>query len=165
MIITSFEDRNRFLWISTEQGVYRYDGENLVLYLRLAMTESSGQILEDHKGQIWITTGKNNDGIYIINQKAGVAKHLTVSGGLFSNINLRMTTDPKGRIWISSGSDQDSSETGINIIDENSNTIRRFGQAQGLSVSNTLRVYSDNENKIWITSATAGINIIDLEKR
>jgi signal transduction histidine kinase/ligand-binding sensor domain-containing protein len=157
-----FEDRNGFLWIATDQGLYRYDGENFLLYFRDFLPSVIYRIVEDNRGNIWLGTIGNSanqegNGLFVINTKAGIVKHLTVSQGLSGNTIRRMLSDNEGRIWISTQVED------VNIIDENTNTIKYFDRAQGLSNKLARGIIQDGKNNIWIATLGGGINIIDLK--
>jgi signal transduction histidine kinase/ligand-binding sensor domain-containing protein len=151
-----FEDSKGFLWISDQQGLYRYDGENLLLYLP-GWSAVSRSFAEDSKGQIWIATA--NSGIYVINQESAIVKHLTVSGGLISNNTGKAIIDKQDRIWVTCF--PDNPEAWLGVIDEDQNTIKRFGFPQGLSGDVPLRIMQDDQNNIWISTNNGGVNIVD----
>ena len=44
------EDKSGFLWIATDQRVYRYDGENLLLYFRDSRIQWISSMLKTNKG-------------------------------------------------------------------------------------------------------------------
>jgi len=159
-----FQDSNGFLWISDEQGLYKYDGENLLLYLRgwSAVSQSIVSIAEDSRGQIWIAT--LDSGLYVINQRSAVVKHLTVTGGLISNRTFRAIVDKQDRIWVSCAPDNpDGTDGGVCVIDEGQNTIKRLGVGQGLSHYTPNRMMQDDHDNIWILTFFGGVNIIDLK--
>jgi hypothetical protein len=157
-----FEDKAGFLWIATDKGLYRYDGENLVLYIHLAGDYNIYSILEDMRGQIWLGTsglgGSAGVGMLTIDPKAGIIKHLTTANSFFGKGGaIRMLLDDKGRIWITTRSG------GVNIIDENSHTIRQLARAQGLSDIFAFGILQDDKNNIWISTFRNGLNILDFK--
>ena len=60
-----YQDRKGFIWLSTEQGLFRYDGKNYQNYALDEQTSKSGScISEDKYGRIWYS---NFDGyLYFI---------------------------------------------------------------------------------------------------
>ena len=160
LISCIFEDKTGFLWIATDKGLYRYDGEDLVLYIRIKDDYFVFSILEDTQGQIWMTSSKTEGGqnprTYLIDPKRGVVKHLITSKGYGDGGIYRMLLDDKGRIWA-------TSQLGaVFIIDENSGTIKQFSRPQGLS-GFPYEIIQDNRNNIWI-STLRGVDIVDLKK-
>ena len=155
------KDRNGFLWVASNQGLYRYDGETLLMYLPGAITDQAMSMIEDNKDQIWIST--DDDGIYIINPQAGILKHLTVNGGLATTDVAKMILDKQGRIWAIGGA-KNERNSAVNIIDEKLNTVKRF-RTPGLSNFVAGDVMQDNLGNIWITTlfGGGGVNIIDFK--
>ncbi len=155
-----FEDRKGFVWIAAPQALYRYDGENLAKYLQGRFEYPIYSILEDDRGQIWASTGGN--GIFVINTRAGIVKHLAMAQGLGHNNIVRMLLDNSGRIWATFGGGLHD-ELGVDVIDQNSLTIKHIGTKQGLSKEVTAGIIQDRQNNIWIASLFGGLNIIDLK--
>ena len=156
-ITNLFEDRQGFMWIATDHGLYRYDGENLELYNVLSPNRNILYTMkEDSRGRIWVGGyNYNGFGIIVIDTKGGIINHLTEAQGLCNNNVVRMQSDNEGRIWI-------STFDGVNIIDENTHTIKYFGKKQGLGQNFTFGITRDGNNKMWIAT-NAGVNIIDLK--
>jgi ligand-binding sensor domain-containing protein/two-component sensor histidine kinase len=154
-------DHTGFLWIATDQHLYRYDGENLELFLSGSMVSNINCMVEDKYGEIWI--GTHGNGIIVLDRLSGIFKHLTSAQGLAGNDISRMLKDNKGRIWLTEAFR--TSEEGVDIIDEDSLTIRHFGPEQGLSSNNATGIIQDKQGYVWIGNLLGGgVNIVDLEK-
>jgi ligand-binding sensor domain-containing protein len=155
-----FKDRMGFLWIATEQGLYRYDGENLALIILGSIVPNVYGMLEDKYGKIWI--GTQGNGIIVLDKRADTFKHLGAEQGLASNDVARILIDNTGRIWVTESSR--AAGEGVDIIDQDSFTIKHIGTAQGLSTNFTTGIIQDNRNNIWIGNLKdGGVNIIDLK--
>ncbi len=155
------EDKNGFLWIASNQGLYRYDGENLLRYVRRSIISYPASMIEDNNGQLWIAA---ENGIYVLNPQAGILKHLTVNEGLIANNLFEILLDKQGRIWTVGAYGNTGAIGGVNIIDEKSAIIKRFGAAQGLSNFFASDVMQDNLDNIWITTLFGGgVDIVDLK--
>ena len=154
-----FKDKAGFLWIATRQGLYRYDGENLAFIISGSIAHDVYTMTEDRYGRIWL--GGQGNGIIILDERAGIFKHLTISQGLASNDVGQMLVDRAGRIWVSESAREFAK--GVEIIDEDSFTVKHVGPAEGLSSKYTYGIIQDNQDNIWITSWDGGINIFDLK--
>jgi len=154
-------DHAGFLWIATDQHLYRYDGENLELFLSGSTVSNINVMLEDKSGKIWI--GTHGNGIIILDYRMGIFKHLTISQGLAGNDISRMLKDNRGKIWLTEAFR--TSEAGVDIIDEDSLTIKHFGLQQGLSSNNATGIVQDKQGNIWIGNLLfGGINIVDVRR-
>ncbi|MEP7374764.1 MAG: two-component regulator propeller domain-containing protein [Chitinophagaceae bacterium] len=151
-----YQDNNDFLWIAAEKSLYRYDGVNLAIYLQGQLPITSS-ILEDSLGRIWL--GTFSSGIFMLDTRNGIIKHLAAAQGLAGNQIIRMITDRQNRIWATTGLAR-----AVNIIDENAQTIKEFGKQQGL-LSGSLAggIARDNMDNIWITNIGGGISIVDIK--
>lgn len=88
-----YQDKKGFIWISTEQGLYRYDGKNYTSYTLDEQTSKSGSgITEDIFGRIWYS---NFDG-YIYYVEKGELKlfkpHIPVGFLKFAVVNNSLFT-------------------------------------------------------------------------
>jgi ligand-binding sensor domain-containing protein len=154
-----FEDKNGFTWIGTDQGLYRYDGQNLLLYRQVP---SASTFTEDNNGQIWIALA-NGNGICIIDTRSNILKRLTTANGLTSNNVARMVTDLQNRVWAVINPVGDKDHMGLNIIDENNKSIKWFDQDTFSNNNGNIRVFVDKQNNIWDVNILGGIKIIDLK--
>ena len=88
-----YQDKKGFIWISTEQGLYKYDGKNYISYTLDEQTSKSGSgITEDIFGRIWYS---NFDGYiyYVENGKLKLFKpHIPVGYLKFAIINNSLFT-------------------------------------------------------------------------
>jgi len=167
-ITALLQDRNGMIWVSTDKGVFQYDGENFTRYIQISREWNVVCMLEDAKGNIWIGTGSNNDndgrGIFIIDKKTNQIRHLSTTQGLDGNIILDMQADQAGRIWLSIFLYNGNHQVGIDIIDERESQIKHFDVSRGLSLDNVRNLLQDSKGNLWITTRGGGINIIDPKK-
>ena len=88
-----YQDKKGFIWISTEQGLYKYDGKNYISYTLDEQTSKSGSgITEDIFGRIWYS---NFDGYiyYVENGNLKLFKpHIPVGYLKFAIINNSLFT-------------------------------------------------------------------------
>ena len=148
----SLVDRDGLLWIATDKGLFRYDGENLALYLPGPL-EYTNSMMQDSSGLIWIA---DNQGIKVLDINAGLMKKIDATGGGISDSRiLQMVPDKNGVIWAT------TARHGINIIDQKTQTVKWLNKEQGLSSSQPGGITIDNAANIWIATAGNGISVID----
>jgi len=147
-----FTDRNNFLWIATNLGLYRYDGENLLLYISGPLDTLFVGMMEDDAGRLWLAT--LNGGTAILDLKKGtLSKSLAVLNN--SNNLCYFIQDKQQRIWESS-----SRPNGINIIDPKTLTTKWLDRSRGLSNNSINGLTMDESGQVWIAT-NSGINIIN----
>ena len=150
-------DRDGFLWIATVQGVYRYDGQNLLQFIPGPTEYFIFSMLQDKSGQIWM--GTQNGGVLVLEPQTGLIKGLSKKQGL-SHINVgRMMCDDQQRIWVTTFGG------GVNIIDPQKQTIKILNEAQGLSDTTAVDITQDINHNIWISTFSKGADLIDLKNR
>ncbi len=153
------KDRAGLLWIASEHGLYRYDGEILSRIFSASVAPSVFSLMEDSKGRIWV--GTQGNGILILDIRAGIFRQFSVAEGLSSDAIGRMVTDEKGRLWVTEVSR--AALNGVDIIDFDSLIIRHITKEEGLYSNRVSGIARDSSNNIWIGNLDCGVEIIDLK--
>ena len=158
-------DTKGMLWIATDKGLCRFNGEFLEIYSFVDRVFHGGfatinKLLEDERGRIWCKTDLK--GVYVLDWKAGLVLHLDIPGG-YENFNTQvsdneMVKDSRGLIWVG------TSENGIFIIDRQKGTIRHLLQMPKTGDKYTKEIIEDGEGRIWVGTRN-GIHIIDLRAK
>jgi len=155
-----FQDRTGFIWMATEHWIIRYDGETMMLVWHIPLYTEVTSFLQDKEGNIWLGTGiGEGNGVFVIDEKAGIIKHLKLELGVASKI-IDMKEDSRKRIWLVN----ENPNAPINIIDVDMKTIKYFGRKNGLSDNSVTGLSLDGKNNMWLCTKGSGINIIDLNK-
>ncbi|MEJ2162559.1 MAG: two-component regulator propeller domain-containing protein, partial [Robiginitalea sp.] len=155
------EDRQGMLWIATDKGLCRFNGEHFEIYnfIDSIFTGALATVLnmvEDEKGRIWVYTREN--GIYVLDLKAGVVSNVVFSNRAFSfNTDGSMIIDNRGLIWL--GTNQD----GLYIIDPTEESFRHIAQLRSQDQGSTTKLVQDASGNIWVGSAS-GLAILDFDK-
>ena len=79
--VSTLEDKAGFIWIASLDGLYRYDGQNLVRYLKTGFF--TRQLKEDDKGQIWMmpyNASTRKYSIYVLNTQKNILQQLSCKG-------------------------------------------------------------------------------------
>jgi ligand-binding sensor domain-containing protein len=146
-----FKDRDGFMWIDNDEGLYRYDGESLLLYLPMHPVNYIKQMTQDKIGRLWMTVA--NEGLEVLDPIAGTVSKTNMALGLGSNNPNGIFEDSQQRIWITT-----SQPGGVNIIDPKTQTVKWLDKARGLSGKDMYEsIIQDKHND--------GRNVIDLEKK
>ena len=102
---TIFQDSKGFFWISTADGINKYDGFNCTVFKNNPLdkysiaSNSIALIDEDQFGQIWIT---HNKGISIYNPQLNQFKNISFLRNNYSVLNQNpiLGNDKNGNMWI-----------------------------------------------------------------
>lgn len=167
-----FEDRNRYLWAATRDGlVYLFDPERKVAgYLRENGTFNAGpalnalvySITQDRNGNIWM--GSKGNGLFRLEPEGpGTNYHYRITNFRhdpddpysISHDNVySVHEDSSGRIWVG------TFNGGLNYIDEKGNKLRfinSFNLLKKYPYANHKRVRyitSDKDNRIWVGTSS-----------
>jgi ligand-binding sensor domain-containing protein len=101
-----YRDKAGFVWISTDKGLNRFDGNSFYTFKHRPddkysiANNSCNEILEDSKGRIWINT---DDGLSLFDAKKQTFKNYYPDTTVMPNIGIsytEMAEDDAGKIWI-----------------------------------------------------------------
>lgn len=101
-----YRDKDGFLWISTDKGLNRFDGNSFYTFRHrpddpnsIANNSCNG-ILEDSKGRLWVNT---DDGLSLFDKKKQTFKNYYPDTSVMAILGISytdMAEDHAGRIWI-----------------------------------------------------------------
>lgn len=118
---TSFIDASGAIWIGSDEGLYRIQGNQSVYYDSLS-NERVFAITEDPAHNIWVGTAK---GLNCINAKTGHITAYTQQTGLPNDFIYSVEADSKGDIWV-------STNYGISVLDHQHQTFKNYTEDDGL---------------------------------
>mgnify|MGYP000904866738 CR=1 FL=1 len=99
------QDSRGFMWLASDNGLQRYDGNSFVNYHHQYNDSTSiisnklGFMLEDAKGRIWI---QSSEGINVLNPYTNKSFPIKIDdeGGDAANDIINFTKDNKNQVWI-----------------------------------------------------------------
>jgi ligand-binding sensor domain-containing protein/anti-sigma regulatory factor (Ser/Thr protein kinase) len=158
-----FQDSHGYLWIGTQDGLNRFDGNTFKVFKNNPFDSTTlthnwvWTVQEDDQGDIWVGTFQ---GLckYIRKEDRFVQYYHNPKdpGSVSGNRPNYILKDKKGRIWISSWG------SGMNLYDPATNTFRRFQSDpddQNTLSDNAVRaLYCDQQGVIWIGTWNGGLN-------
>ena len=157
------KEKNGFVWIGTENGLNRYDGNKIKIYNKQNSALSSNDIsdlLIDHKGRIWIATFGGGLNLYNpSNDKFVTYKNSSNNNkSIPSNELNTLFEDFKGTIWL-------GTKNGISFFNEKEQTFTtyKFESKNKSSIShNDVRsIFEDGDKKIWVGTFGGGLNLFN----
>ncbi len=152
-----FKDKDGFLWIGTNLGIYRFDGENLLIYIPGPIDLYVIDMLQDSTGRIWMTFLDNT--IQILDPAAGLLKKGGKSLGYNGNNSMQMLKDYKQRIWMT------TNYGGVDIINSATLRVQSLDKAHGLADTTADALTRDKDQNIWISTRSGGLNRVDLKNK
>ncbi|WP_207902876.1 hybrid sensor histidine kinase/response regulator transcription factor [Mariniflexile fucanivorans] len=156
-----FEDSTGFLWIGTNTGLYRYDGNNLIQYQNDVFNSFSipnnniNSIIEDNNQNLWI--GSESFLVYYNrkqNKFKGFYKNIT-STVLYKTSDGKIIANPKntGLVTITPDKDFDKTKLDSHFNYQNNPNLLKFNKQISAFVEDTFKRY-------WI-GTDKGIYLLD----
>jgi ligand-binding sensor domain-containing protein len=146
LIEAPLQDKYGYLWIATENGLYRYDGYSFKWYYHTRKDSNSlssnliRTIFADNDGTIWV--GTFTEGLNHLDPVTGKCKRFKFnkndSNSISSNEIFRIFRDSKNTLWIATVSDSN----GISIYNDKTgkfsriNYCKEYKPGDGLSKNN-----------------------------
>lgn len=148
-----FFDKEKNLWIGTNQGLVKYSGSKYVFITPRELPElTEGTTIVQEEPQVyWIGS---NSGIYKIhykNNKSTILKHITSNDGLLSNEIKHLCIAKDKSIWI-------STQAGLSKYD--GKRIINFNEENGLAGNSVNYVINDSKGRFWV-GTSGGLSLIN----
>ena len=159
LVSAMMEDSDGMMWIATDKGLCRFDGEYLEIYdfidpIFTGAQASVNNIIEDKEGRIWVYTAEK--GIYVLDLKARLVSNADFfTQGFNFNEDCTMILDSRGLIWLG------TIQSGIYIIDPNDDTVRHASHLRPMDNGNAAHLSEDNTGNIWI-GTVSGLSVFDV---
>ena len=156
-VAVTLHDRYGNMWIGTQSGLCRYDGEFLDIFNVNTNGNSSlgiAKLVEDREGRIWI--GTDGDGIIILDEKNGTLSKPLSNDGQHGKRIFGLMCDREGRVWAGSWGG------GVDVFDSNMHTFKHIGSNEGLTHDQVNGFMEDVQGRIWISTYN-GANILDFD--
>ncbi|GAB4402552.1 MAG: hybrid sensor histidine kinase/response regulator [Bacteroidia bacterium] len=165
MVYHTIRDRQGFVWIASDAGLFRYDGAHFKAYLHDPADSSSlsdnrcKYLLEDRAGFLWV--GTEGGGLNRLDRKTGLFRHFCNKSGqlhsLSNNLVLRLYEDRTGHLWV-------GTEDGLNRYrpDTEDFDVWRHdpGDPASLGGMAVLSILEDHAERLWIGTWSGGLNLM-----
>ncbi|MFV8465510.1 hybrid sensor histidine kinase/response regulator transcription factor [Flavobacterium sp. LB1P62] len=154
------KEKNGFVWIGTENGLNRYDGNKIKTYNKQNSVLSANDIsdlLIDHKGKIWIATLGGGLNLYNpSNDKFVTYKNSSSDNNAIPSNELNtLFEDSKGTIWI-------GTKNGLSFFNTTEQTFKTYkfqaNNKKSISHNDVRSIYEDGNKNLWIGTFGGGLN-------
>jgi len=165
------QDKNGFIWIGTQYGLYKYDGYKFSSYsnrfdelTREKTTLKNAVFLLERSGMLWC--GSNN-GIYIINKRTDRVFHYPWTPNAPHNLNWRTLSnlfeDKQGIIWLGfpGGIGIQKYDKGLQIFEMYKINL----EADYCNIYTLSTDLVDKERYVWLGSPRHGLLKYDRHRR
>lgn len=159
------QDRHGFLWLGTQNGLVRYDGQHFKAYAPLDTVSGRPQplqalsMLEDREGDLWI--GTFSVGVWRLDPMTGQFEHWGPESPperrLASGQIEDMAQDLDGTIWLATS---DGVLVGVDPASGDLRNLRRQPDAAtGTAPPDTAQscVFLDSRGRLWVASEGHGV--------
>lgn len=150
-----YQDSEGYIWISTYNGLLRYDGYSIINYKHVS-TNSQEQFIdnfinsvcEDKSHMLWIGT---HNGLYCLNKRNGNIEIVT-SAGLHNIYVETIKCTSKGDVMV-------GTTKGLYMKEKDSDDFIRMFPSTNMDVK---AIMEDNKNHIWIGTWNQGLFRYDI---
>ncbi|MGG7214797.1 ligand-binding sensor domain-containing protein [Clostridium nigeriense] len=145
-----YQDSNGYIWIATNDGLNRYNGNEFKVYKNIKNDDTSlsnnmvSSIVEDNDKNLWIGTDGGLNKMNLINGK--ITRYLVSDEDkLYSNTVVdELMIDSKGRLWV-------CSVNGLNLYDMENDKFVKVAE-EYLDNKGLQDFAEDDEGNIWIAT-------------
>jgi ligand-binding sensor domain-containing protein len=167
------QDRQGYIWMTTQKGLVRYDGYQPKIYT-LGITDpyrmGVSEIYQDREGRIWAGTWL--EGLYLYDRDKDRFIHYPLGlTGSDSTSPLEITKiqdDARSRLWLSV-QDQNNQKYSIILFDPRTGKFTRFGKQESgknyIDADNLYCVQQNSKGHIWMTSSNGLYKFDETNKR
>ena len=154
------QDAQGYLWFSTEDGLYKYDGYRYKTYRNEVLNPNSPAagpvqfVAADKSGYIWL--GMRESGLDRFDPSTGIFTHFRHNdsdpGSLLNDHVLTIMQDHEGTLWI-------GTLGGLDRFDTKSNKFIHYSHIatdpSSISCNVVIVTYEDKQGTIWVGTGTS----------
>jgi len=173
-VLALARDHRGFLWIGTQDGLYRYDGNRAVAYRHVPSDPHSlpspvaGVLFEDSRGRLWVGSRWGSQGMALYDRGRDRFQRLPLAGspdggqgpaartGLADARVNALAEGPAGRLWVATAK-------GVDLVDHERQLFEHYpmapaadGQAPRLATA----LLSGRHGTLWV-GTTEGLFRLD----
>ena len=156
------KENNGFIWISTQNGLNRYDGHSVRVYNKRNSNIQSNDISSlflDSKNRIWFTSYGSGLNLYdkLNDQFITFKNSENNKHSIISNKVNAITENSKGLFWI-------GTEKGLCLFDYNLNKFYRYiyNEQQPLNITS---IYEDKKGNLYIGTFKNGLLVFNTKSK
>ena len=162
-----FQDSRGFIWISSENGLARFDGMDFTTF-RFSRDKAEGlasdlvpTVFEDSRGVLWVGTSRglqtfdpDNSSFHLVD----VNGEPETASPYVSDIIEFKTGSGSSEVWVA------TSSQGVYILDTETHALkddRRELLSSNLPTIFMSRLFQDSAGRVWLAGETGGLSVVD----
>ncbi|MBK8109504.1 MAG: histidine kinase [Saprospiraceae bacterium] len=165
IVFSLLKDKNNILWVGTQNGLSRFDGNNFHNFKQKKNGNSIPNntihsLCEDLNGNIW---GGTEAGLFCFDTRTNQFSHYNAPKGCFNNLINNVICDQKGNIYATTYIELvrfDRKSNKLELIAPLSNDL---SNPNAINTSKNCLVKDEITNTLWITTSS-GLLFFDLNK-
>lgn len=156
------KEKGGFIWISTQNGLNRYDGYNVKVYNKENSDIESNDISSlyiDSKNRIWLTTDGSGLNLYdkTNNKFITYKTSLNNKSSIISNRINTIIENKNGSFWI-------GTEKGLSLFDYDAHIFYNYPYKK-LKTLNIISIYEDKNGDLWIGTFSNGLFLFNSKSK
>ena len=154
-VSSMLQDRRGFIWLSTRDGLCRYDGIRFRIYTHDPQQKKSlsfsslYEIRDDNKGNIWVRTENNNIDCFdpVTEQSKRISNSNLFRQALGRDQLAGIYPDKTGNVWVI------TQTNGFFRLNADGTISHRYWEMRGDTVQRTLHaLHVDHQNRLWLAA-------------
>lgn len=148
---TLMEDRDGFVWIGTDVGLWRYDGYGFKSFSHIVPERIDAGMYQDEEGTIWIGTENGLIAFDPLHESRITYTHDpekpgTISNHVFQYKKHAFCEDESGRLWV-------ATDDGLNMFDRKNERFKAFDRKKGGLIDNYITaILASRDGMIWVAT-------------
>ena len=140
-VLVILQDHRGFMWIGTERGLDRYDGNSFTVYKNNPIWD----LLEDDRGNLWLATSGGVNKFDPATERSTAYVHdPNNTNSLSSNVVQCIARDGRGAFWFG------TLDGGLDRFDPATETFTHYRRdSEGKFVGRITRVLEDRQGEVW----------------
>jgi len=163
-VIKVLQDRQGFLWVATQNGLYRYDGYEFKVFMHNPEDKSSiggnyiQNLYEDSKGRLWISVLRAGLALYHAETES-FTLYSPNNSNLSSEMVAAVAEDDDGSLWVATFGG------GLNHFNPETKDFSQYrhnpNDSNSLSDDKVYSILVDSEGVLWAGTRNGGLNRFD----
>jgi PAS domain S-box-containing protein len=148
------KDSRGFLWLGTQDGLNRYDGNSVKIYRHDPQDTGSlassvvGALLEDSQKRLWVCSGWGDGGVALYDPEHDRFKTYWLRRGQSGANHVRsILEDRRGQLWL-------GTDNAVVLLDREGGDVKYYplGSKRGMGAPATTvaALFEDSQNRMWV---------------